>query len=338
MTEYDNFTEAYVDLLANVYTHPEFECQPRGMKIKESLGVKFVINNPRDRIPFVKGRKFSIPYLVSECMWYLSGNDRTDWISNYSSFWKNISDDGLTANSAYGARIFRAHDRIAGKLDPKWTQWNYVLEELERDPDSRRAVIHIRSPQDSILAKLDVPCTLSLQFFLRNDEVHLVASMRSSDLILGLAYDVPAFTMFQELLAHDLSTRLNKEIGLGSYTHVSNSLHIYDRHFDMVERIIGQDVDCRSIEMPRIPVGCDMKGTLDKMMVWEDLIRTSPTAQELEHRFKRVTMWMNDSGLDPYFVDWMKVLASHKAGKLDDELLKEKFIMETDYKGYRFFK
>jgi thymidylate synthase len=175
------------------------------------------------------GRKFGLTYLAAELLWYLSANNRTEWISKYSSFWSNISDDGKTANSAYGARLFAPHPAIA---DRRFVQWDYIVEELTRDPDSRRAVMHLRTPGDSIDAKLDVPCTLALQFFIREGKLHQVVHMRSSDVIFGIAYDVPAFTMFQEILANELN------VGIGTYTHVSNSLHIYERHFKLAESIL----------------------------------------------------------------------------------------------------
>ena len=112
-----------------------------------------------------------------------------------SSTQDKISDDGLTANSAYGARIFKKNKIIANET---LNQWEYVKNELMNDPDSRRAVVHIRVPQDSATAKLDVPCTLTLQFFIRDKKLHMIVNMRSSDIIFGLTYDVPAFTLFQE--------------------------------------------------------------------------------------------------------------------------------------------
>ena len=170
---FDNFTECYLHLLDAVNNQPEFVCSPRGLKVKEKLGVRFEIKNPRDRLLYVHHRKMSMEYLVAELLWYFSGNDSTEWISRYSSFWSKISDDGKTANSAYGARIFKPHNRIAGT---QLVQWEYIKDELTRDPDSSRAVIHIRSPWDSTHAHLDVPCTLTLQFFIRDEKLHLVAS------------------------------------------------------------------------------------------------------------------------------------------------------------------
>ena len=334
MKAYQNFTEAYVDILKDVYNNPEFVSSPRGMKVKEILGYQFKILNPRHRIPYVHARGFSIYYAVAELLWYLSGNDSTAWISNYSTFWSKISDDNKTANSAYGARIFKSHDRIAKIVDSTWTQWDYVVNELKSDSDSRRAVIHIRSPQDSILAQLDVPCTLSLQFLLRNDKIHMVVSMRSSDVILGLAYDVPAFTIFQELLALQLTNELGRPIGLGEYTHLSASIHVYERHFKMVEKILNEDTrrDYADIlEMPQMPSIPPIKDLMDFEGVLCKLTSASSIRKELERLDQSVYL------SQPYWQDWCKVLASHRANKLKEQDLSNDLLFSTKFNGYSYF-
>src|SRR4030065_221788 len=141
-----SFTEVYYGLVDLVMNQTQFISRPRGMMIKECIPVMFQIDDPRDRLLYVPERKFSVSYMVAEALWYFLGDNRTDWISNYASFWEGISDDGVTANSAYGARIFRPHNYLA---DNAYTQWDYIKEKMKKDRDSRRAVIHIRPPDDS---------------------------------------------------------------------------------------------------------------------------------------------------------------------------------------------
>ena len=328
MKSYNNFSEAYVDIVRDVYLTPEFSSSPRGMKVKENLGYQFRLTNPLHRIPYVKGRDFSIHYMVAELLWYLSGNDETSWISNYSSFWDKISDDGKTANSAYGARIFRQHP-YQGTSEDGWTQWKYVKEELKSDPDSRRAIIHIRMPQDSKNARLDVPCTLSLQFFLRSDKLHMVVSMRSSDVILGLAYDVPAFTLLQELLAFELSNELGLRVGLGDYIHLSASLHLYERHFGMAEKILEEDLkeDYSKIsQMPSMPCTPPVQDLLS----FESVIRSSINSSEVLQSCQNINS-------NSYWKDWCYILASHRALKLNDKNLSNELIKNTEFSGYHFF-
>ena len=304
MRTYDNFTQAWVDLIKWTSTEPDFEASPRGMKVKEVLGAQFKITNPLHRIPYISSaRKYSIHYMVAELLWYLAADNSTEWISTYASFWSNISDDGTTANSAYGARIFKPHDRISPPSDTGWIQWEYLVQELMKDPDSRRAVVHIRSPHDSVLATKDVPCTLTLQFFIRDDKLHQVASMRSSDVILGIAYDVPAFTIFQELLALQLSEALGRKIEMGDYIHISNSLHIYERHFDMADAILKD-------HQAGIPLGPAMpamkwpaRDALEWLYLFEGECRMSENVEQVVEAFQVASL----SAPNDYWRDWAGV-------------------------------
>lgn len=326
MLEFDNFTDCYIALVNKVYNSPEYTSSPRGMNVKEVLGCTFKIKDPRSRIPFVAPREFSTQYMIAELLWYLSGDNSTSWISNYSSFWKKISDDGSTANSAYGARIFCPHDRIAGG---KLTQWDYIKGELTSDPDSRRAVIHIRSPWDSIYAKLDVPCTLTLQFFIRDEKLHMISNMRSSDLILGIAYDIPAFTFFQEMLAFELN------VGLGEYIHMSNSLHIYERHFSMAKAILTPTAISQA-KMQQISRGMmppmESAPPVESMYSFEKQLRLDSNIEEIMESLNEFSSM--SSGGDNYWNDWAKILCSHRMKKVG--LLKESknMINSTAYVGY----
>jgi thymidylate synthase len=319
MKTYDNFTDAYIDLCKSIKDDYEFISSPRGMKIKEKLGVQFKIKNPRDRLPFVSARNFSLSYLVAETLWYMSGDNSTEWISRYAPFWKDISDDGKTANSAYGARIFKRNDRIAGG---KFVQWDYVKNELKRDLDSRRAVIHIRTPDDSVHAVKDVPCTLALQFFIRDSKLHLHVNMRSSDIILGLAYDVPAFTIMQEVMANELG------VGLGEYVHTSNSLHCYERDFKMLDEI-ASSINESSCEMPALPIWFPINELMEvEKSVW--------SASDAE--IKDGILFSGSSKSTPLIEDWKSILISFRARKMKESKLANQCILGTNFKGYHFFR
>lgn len=337
MKTYGNFTSAYHGLLKDVYLHPEHEASPRGLKVKERLGHSFRITDIRDRLPYIPHRGFSVSYLIAELVWYLSGNDSTEWIANYSSFWKNISDDGLTANSAYGSRIFKQHRyQAAFGIAEGWTQWQFLKDELKKDPDSRRAVLHIRMPQDSVLASKDVPCTLALQFFIRDGALHQVASMRSSDLVLGIALDIPAFTMFQELLALELG------VECGSYTHISNSLHIYEKNYALVEKILAdpwvKEFPHRCKPMPALP----SSPPIEWLMIAEREVRKANDEAELRSNLETALSPAPDGLEDPreamqYWRDWVLILAWHRAGKLDLPEFQKELMDRVSFSGFKLF-
>lgn len=316
----DSFSDCYVDLIRHVYEKPEFESAPRGLKIRECLGVKFQIMNPLDRLLYVPGRNFSITYTIAENLWYLLGENDTSWITNYAPFWGNISDDGVTANSAYGARIFKPHPRIDNGMQ---TQWELAFNELKRDKDSRRAVIHIHTPEDARVAVKDVPCTLTLQFLVRDDQLHMIVSMRSSDLILGITYDIPAFTIFQELMALKLG------VGIGTYTHVSNSLHIYERDFKMCEEILDSG-HTTGPEMPRMSSEPNVKWL--NGLQWS--AKSCSSEKDLVNLFATS---LTTSDIDEYTMDWAKILLAHRAGKLKLQDRKTEYLKSTKFSGYHQF-
>ena len=74
-----------------------------------------------------------------------------------------------------------------------------VIHALEEDPNSRRAIAHISRPEDA--CGPDTPCTTMLQFFLREDQLHMDVHMRSWDLVFGLPVDIAVFGIIGQVIA-----------------------------------------------------------------------------------------------------------------------------------------
>lgn len=186
-----------------------------GTVVGEVLNAYTVISDPTRGLVESGIRKLSTRYAIGELLWYLSGSNKLRDIKQYGKFWETISDDGETLNSAYGYRI-------TSKFD--FDQFNYVKALLTRDPLSRQAVVHIKDAVDTIdYPTKDVPCTVALQYHIRNNKLHATTFMRSNDIWLGFPYDVFAFTSFQVLLAMQLG------VEIGEYTHIAGSLHLYEK-------------------------------------------------------------------------------------------------------------
>ena len=101
---------------------------------------------------------------------------------------------------------------------------------------SRRAVININVPNENVIETKDEPCTVSIQFLLRNNKVHCTVYMRSNDIWFGFPYDVVFFTELQRIVAENLHAEL------GMYTHLAGSLHMYDRDEEKIRKIVDNPV------------------------------------------------------------------------------------------------
>lgn len=205
---------------------------PRGYGTLEQLGVSFVLTEPSRAIVTCPRRKLNHAFGAAEFLWVASGQDEVETLAFYNSNIRQFADqdkvvknfDSINGRMPYEPERVIHNARFFGAYGPPIVaQLPYVLEALG-DKDSRQAVITIWRPSPP--KTRDVPCTVMLQFLLRRDRLHMMAVMRSNDLWLGTPYDVPLFCRLQSFVASRLG------VGLGTYTHVAGSLHLYDRDRD----------------------------------------------------------------------------------------------------------
>lgn len=233
--EYDSLDTAYYHVVKDVYENGK-EVSPRGMLTKELSPVSITITNPKNRVISNEERKLNYGFMIGEAIWYLSGTNDLEQVAHYNSQWRKHSDDGKTLNGAYGNRIFKYEDVVKDEngqyQEVIINQFEAMIEKLKNDKDSRHGTVLIFRPTDLIKQTKDVPCNNLLRFSIRENKLNLINIVRSNDIIFGLPYDIHFFTLLQEMAA----SRLNVE--LGTYTHVVDSLHIYEMHFEMAQRII----------------------------------------------------------------------------------------------------
>lgn len=213
MTQFKSVNEAWEYWYNQLAMQNGSSASRDGAVTGEIINAVTVIDDPKDNLVTSPIRKLSHKYAIGELLWYLSGSNKLDAIANYSKAWNKLSDDGETVNSAYGYRIFEKFG---------FDQWEHVKGLLKADPNSRQAVIHIKEPNPE--KTKDLPCTVALQYFIRDGKLYATTYMRSNDIWLGFPYDVFTFTCLQIKMAFELG------VGIGSYTHIAGSLHLYSRN------------------------------------------------------------------------------------------------------------
>jgi len=193
---------------------------PRGEKCLEIENFSYTVN-PFVRFNSFEGRNFNLRYLKREMAWYIKADPYDLSIAEHAAQWGKIVANGKL-NSNYGSYWFGKHG-VAN-----------ILKLLTADPMSRRAVIPMYGTDVDhmdIDAK-DVPCTLAIEFRLRNGRLNARAIMRSQDILWGMANDLPTFSFLQEIVA----TLLNAEIG--TLTVAAGSFHVYESRMEMFNSII----------------------------------------------------------------------------------------------------
>jgi thymidylate synthase len=257
--------------------------QPSRGKNAELAGVLLQLTNPRARISRTekKGHIFSC---LGELFWYLAGADDLDFITYYVERYAENSDDGRTIFGAYGPRLFKMH----GQHD----QLKNVIDLLRRKPTSRRAVIQLFDAEDIAEDRVEVPCTCTLQFLVRDNRVLMFTNMRSNDAFFGLPHDIFAFTMIQEIVARSLGFEV------GTYKHAVGSLHLYDNQRTNAQQFVDEGIQAR-IPMPAMPTG-DPWRAIARVVDAEEAVRNG---QEVDAR---------KLGVGRYWEDLVRLLQVYK--------------------------
>lgn len=164
----------------------------------------------------------NLTYLAAELLWYWSARNDLKFIGKFSNMWDKVTDDGETANSAYGYILQKKHG---------FNQIEKIIELLKVDPYSRRAVININVPNENVINTKDEMCTICMNYQIRNNKLHCTCVMRSNDLNYGLRNDIAYFIYLQKYIANKLG------VAVGTYTHFAMSIHFYDRDFDFVKKV-----------------------------------------------------------------------------------------------------
>ena len=179
------------------------------MLIREILGYRSVVdmNSPVVAVPL---RKMSYRFMAGEAWWILAGRNDVPGIVQFNPVMTRFTDNGDTFFGAYGP--------------PLLEQRSYVVNTLANDQDSRQAVATIWRQRPPI--SKDIPCTVALQWLIRDGKLNCVATMRSSDAWLGWVYDVFNFSMLT--LSVLLELRGVYELGLGNLYLNAGSQHLYE--------------------------------------------------------------------------------------------------------------
>ena len=216
--------DVYVNILKDLLEEG-VDVSPRGMKTLEIPSpVTIITAKPNQNMITIPERKALLSFYFGEFIWMLKGSNELEHVAHYLKGWRRFTDDGKTLNGAYGKRIF------------DWNginQFDEVYKKLKKDIHCRQAVISIYNPEKDLRPTKDVPCNDFLQFYVRNNKLCCTVYQRSCDIISGLTYDMHMFGTFQMLMAG----RLGLEVG--NYTHIANSLHLYERDFEMASTIVN---------------------------------------------------------------------------------------------------
>ena len=225
----ESFSEVYPEINKYIVENREWETCRDG-NVKEILDFKTIIKNPYRRVVGGYNRNINPFFLLAEAMWIFTGRKDVKFLSMFNKNMEKFSDDGKVFHAPYGFRLrhwgIRSEDKFCEEnlhAAQGYDQIADAIRMFDNNPNTRQVVLSIWNPDLDLGTKTkDIPCNDIIMMKIRNGKLITTVQNRSNDLHWGLPTNIFQFSFLTEIISACLG------IELGTQTHNSQSLHIYD--------------------------------------------------------------------------------------------------------------
>ncbi|MDF9392357.1 MULTISPECIES: thymidylate synthase [Methylococcus] len=207
----------YLDLLRDILEHGCAKEDRTGTGTLSVFGRMMRFDLSRG-LPLVTTKRLHLPSIIHELLWFVSGSVNVRDLQRHGvTIWDEWADENGDLGPVYG-RQWRswggAIDQLAG-----------LVEQLRRNPDSRRLLVSAWNPSD-LQAMALPPCHYAFQCHVTDGKLSLLFQMRSVDVFLGLPFNIASYALLTHMLAQQTGYEPGELIWCGG------DVHLYRNHLD----------------------------------------------------------------------------------------------------------
>lgn len=194
--------------------------------------------------PLLTTKKMEWKSLLYEVLWYLSGEEHIRNLKQHTKIWDAWADENGRLQTAYG-RFWRRYPvpEKSAALDGEifvdenhpfvkresngalvFDQVGWVINEIKKNPNSRRLVITAWHPANAVISKLP-PCHYTFAFNVSNGKLNCHLTQRSGDIALGIPFNLAAYSILTQIIAQET----NLEPGYFAHTIIDAHIYIADK-------------------------------------------------------------------------------------------------------------
>ena len=221
---------AYLDLLRLVLEEGKFKSDRTGTGTTSVFGAQARFNLQKG-FPLLTTKKLHLKSILHELLWFLRGETNVRSLQEAGvTIWNEWADAEGNLGRVYGAQWcdWRTPDgRSINQIDQ-------VIEQIRRNPDSRRLIVSAWNPGEIETMKLP-PCHLLFQFYVHEGVLSCQLYQRSADLFLGVPFNIASYALLTLMVA--------QVCGLepGDFVHTFGDLHLYSNHMEQVREQLSRE-------------------------------------------------------------------------------------------------
>tara|TARA_R110002020_G_scaffold37399_17_gene112951 strand:- start:6229 stop:7083 length:855 start_codon:yes stop_codon:yes gene_type:complete len=226
----EGLMRAYLDLLRHVLEKGTAKDDRTGTGTRSVFGWQMRFDLA-EGFPLVTTKKLHLRSIIHELLWFIRGETNIAYLrENKVSIWDEWADENGELGPVYG----RQWRRWTGSDGREIDQLRWVVDEIRRNPDSRRLIVSAWNvaelPQMALM-----PCHTLFQFYVADGKLSCQLYQRSGDIFLGVPFNIASYA----LLTHMVARHCGLEVG--DFVHTLGDAHLYSNHVDQAREQLSRE-------------------------------------------------------------------------------------------------
>lgn len=202
-------------------------------------------------LPVLTTKRMHLKSIIIELLWFISGDTNIKFLQdNGVTIWDEWADENGDLGPIYGhqwrntpAHYWTGAEMIIDEEYYRIDQLADVIQMIKRDPNSRRLLVN--SWNVAMLGEMKLPpCHFVFQFYVENGKLSCMLTMRSTDVFLGLPFNITCYALLTHMIAQQCDLEVGELIWSGG------DVHIYHNHFEQVNLQRGR----RPLHLPKLTI------------------------------------------------------------------------------------
>jgi thymidylate synthase len=221
--------QAYLDLLREVLEQGAIKGDRTGTGTRSVFGRQLRFDL-RQGFPLLTTKKLHLRSIVHELLWFLQGDTNVRYLQeNKVGIWDEWADAEGELGPVYGKQWRRWSGPDGTEID----QVKWVVEEIRRNPDSRRLIVSAWNVADLPQMAL-MPCHALFQFYVADGRLSCQLYQRSADIFLGVPFNIASYALLTHMVAQVTG------LGVGDFVHTFGDLHLYSNHLEQAREQLAR--------------------------------------------------------------------------------------------------
>ena len=238
----------YLDLMRTILDEGHYKADRTGTGTYSIFGYQMRFDLQKG-FPLLTTKKLHLRSIIYELLWFLRGDTNIQYLHDHNvTIWDEWADKNGDLGPVYGKQ-WRSWEAPDGRVIDQITS---LIEQLKRNPDSRRLIVSAWNPADVDQMALP-PCHTMFQFYANDGQLSCQLYQRSADVFLGVPFNIASYALLTMMVAQVCGLKAK------DFVHTFGDAHIYSNHVEQAKLQLSRDPR----PLPQMRINPEVKDIFD---------------------------------------------------------------------------